>query len=163
MLRFAVYDLLAEGARVVLVARRPGLAGTQPGLLAVAADWTDPGGFATTVGSALGDVRPAEALLWVHSPYAARVHAALDPLLHPHAVVVQLYGSAASDLRSVPVPTEYGPPRCYRRVVLGYVDEPDAGTRWLTDREISDGAVAALRDPASRWIVGRVDPWDDHP
>lgn len=89
----------------------------------------------------LGSTRPAEAVLWVHSPYGEKVHAALDGLLDPHAVVVHLSGSSELDPRQAPWPPEYAKPRSYRQVVLGFADGPSGRTRWLTDREISDGAL----------------------
>lgn len=162
MLRHGVHDLLAEGATVVLVARRPERVGEHPRLVPVRADWNDPDDFATSLQGALGSVRPAEAVLWVHSQFGEKVHAALDPLLDPNAVVVHLWGSAVSDPRQVPVPPEYAPPRSYRQVVLGYTGAAGR-TRWLTNREISDGALRALRDPSSQQIVGRVEPWEHHP
>ncbi|MBE3001703.1 hypothetical protein IDM40_23835 [Nocardiopsis sp. HNM0947] len=167
MLRPAVHDLLDSGARVVLVARRPERAAAgapdRGRLVPVAADWKDPQRLGEAVREAVVGRPVTEALLWVHTPHDEGVHRTLDPLLSPDATVVQLWGSAGADPRnSRPLPDQYSPPRSYRSVVLGFADTA-RGTRWLTDREISDGALRALRDTAPEQIVGRVEPWSDHP
>ncbi|WP_017612769.1 Rossmann-fold NAD(P)-binding domain-containing protein [Nocardiopsis salina] len=167
MLRPAVHDLLGSGARVVLVSRRPERAAAgapdRGRLVPVAADWSAPERLGEAVREATGGRPMAEALLWVHTPYDEGVHASLDPLLSADATVVQLWGSAGADPRlSRPLPGQYAPPRAYRSVVLGFADTARA-TRWLTDREVSDGALRALSDAAPEQIVGRVEPWSDHP
>jgi len=167
MLRPAVGDLLAEGARVLVVARRPERAATGTALddqlTPVVADWTDPIRWREAVRDALDSQQLHEALLWVHTPHDREIHRSLDELLTPTATVVQLWGSASVDPRlSRAWPEEYQPPREYRSVVLGFADGP-AGTRWLTDREVSDGALKALADPTAEQVVGRVEPWTDRP
>ncbi len=167
MLRPAVHDLLAEGARVLVVARRPERAATGTSLddklRPIVADWTDPSLWQETVRTALGGRRLHEALLWAHTPYDQEIHRSLDGMITPTATVVQLWGSADANPRSSRAwPEEYQPPRDYRRVVLGFADSP-AGTRWLTDREISEGAINALREPTAEQVVGRVEPWTDRP
>jgi hypothetical protein len=96
MLLPAVQSLLTDGATVV-VARRPRRAGEHPQLIPVAADWAYPEDMADALHAVLGTVRPAEALLWVHSPYGKKVHEQLDRLLDRRAVVVHLWGSSGSD------------------------------------------------------------------
>lgn len=167
MLRPAVHDLLADGAHVVVVARRPERAATGTSaddrLTPVVADWTDPLGWRDAVRVALNGRVVYEALIWAHTPYDQAIHRNLAEVLAPTAVIVQLWGSANSDPRlSRPWPAECRPPRDYRRVVLGFADGP-AGTRWLTDREISNGAFNALREPTAEQVVGRVEPWTEHP
>lgn len=167
MMRPAVHDLINSGARVILVARRPDKAATATAargrLSPVAANWSEPDRLADAVKETMGGRAIAEALLWIHTPYDEGVHRALDPLLATDATVVQLWGSAGADpRRSRPLPDQYTPPRSYRSVVLGFADTAE-GTRWLTNREISDGALRGLHDPQPQQIVGRVEPWSDHP
>ncbi len=101
----------------------------------------------------------------MHSPYGEGVHAALGPLLTADAAVVHLWGSAGADpTLSRPQPPQYAPPRRYRSVVLGFADRPGGGgTRWLTDQEISEGALRAFGDPAPLQTVGRTHPWSHRP
>lgn len=167
MLRPAVHHLLGEGARVAVVARRPERAATGTDrdrrLVPVAADWAEPRQLVSRVVAARGDRLFAQAILWVHSPFGDALHPELASLLADDAVVVQLWGSARRDPpQDIDVPTAYAPPRRYRRVVLGFTDGP-AGTRWLTDEEVSRGAVRALTDQEPVQVVGRVEPWSDRP
>jgi hypothetical protein len=56
-----------------------------------------------------------------------------------------------------------GLPDCrLRQVVLGF--RADAGvSRWLTDAEISDGVLAAIRADRAYSVVGQVAPWSARP
>jgi hypothetical protein len=50
----------------------------------------------------------------------------------------------------------------YQRVILGFVR--DGGhSRWLTDREISEGVIEAVDDGDGERIVGVVEPWHQRP
>jgi nucleoside-diphosphate-sugar epimerase len=167
MLRPAVHRLLEERSRVVVVARRPERAASGTArderLIPVAADWAKPRQLVDRVVEARGHEPFGEAILWVHSPSGDALHPELHATLVDDAVVVHLWGSARRDpLRGPGVRDAYAPPRRYRRVVLGFADGP-GGTRWLTDEEISAGAVRALADPDPVQIVGRVEPWSDRP
>jgi NAD(P)-dependent dehydrogenase (short-subunit alcohol dehydrogenase family) len=172
MLRPAVHALADTGRRVVVVARRPdrALRGASSAsvsvdaVVPVVADWAEPYHLADQVAAAFDGEPIDAALLWIHSPHHRQVLAELDPLLAPSATVVQLWGSARRDpsAQATAPPPGYGPPRAYRRVVLGYVRD-GAGSRWLTDEEISQGALRALDDPAPVQIVGRTEPWSQRP
>lgn len=167
MLRPAVHDLLGGGARVFVVARRPQRAASgttlDDRLVPVAADWEAPERLAASVAAAMSGEPFDEAILWVHDPPGEDLHEALGSLLAADATVVHLWGSAARDPSGGPSrPEMYAPPRSYRAVVLGFADGP-SGTRWLTDREISDGALRGLEHPAELQVVGRTEPWTDRP
>ncbi|KAJ5191769.1 uncharacterized protein N7498_010754 [Penicillium cinerascens] len=163
MLLPAVRGLLECGHTVALVARRPQHAGVHPRLLPIHGDWIDANGLARGVRAALGTARPSKAILWVHSPYKAAVYAALDSLLSPDAVVVDLTGSAGTSPPIAQIPEPFCQPRQYRQVVLGFMGKHGRPTRWLTDQEISDGSLKALDTPGSPQVVGRLEPWDERP
>jgi hypothetical protein len=115
--------------------------------LPVDADW---GGarFSDDVGLALASLRPIRrALLWLHDPQADL--APLLPLLSEALVVLVL--------RSVD--GRPGVPGQASKLVTVQLGSKAAarGRRWLTDQEISDGAIAALSDGRSR-IVGDLTP-----
>lgn len=154
---------LAEAHRVLIVARRPERLGQVPGVVPVVGDWSDPAALAAGV-DAVANEPIRLAFVWVHSPYRAAMFTALSTVLSEDAVVVHLLGSAQQDpLRRRPSPPEgYGPPRRYRSVVLGFTGQPGR-TRWLTDEEISAGALAAAETDAPVQMVGRVSPWADRP
>lgn len=172
MLRPAVHRLVADGGHVVVVARRPQRAFTgEPApwqasggqLVPVTADWADPGHLADEVAVATEGVAARAVIAWIHGPYHEDVLAALDRTLARTAVVVQLWGSALGDPTEGPAPPAMAAsPRSYRRVVLGYVRE-GSRSRWLTDEEISAGALRALDDPSPVQVVGQVTPWSQRP
>ncbi|KXL49219.1 MAG: hypothetical protein FE78DRAFT_86396 [Acidomyces sp. 'richmondensis'] len=163
MLLPALRSLLDREYTVIAVARQPERAGQHPRLIKLQADWGDPKNLAAELMAALGDERPSRALLWIHSRYSAAVHTALDALLATDAIVVHLCGSSSHDPRNDPVPQPYLAPRQYCRVVLGFERSCSSVTRWLTDEEISDGALRAFDNPGSLHVVGQLDPWEDHP
>lgn len=154
---------IAADRQVFVVARRP-----SPGdaIVPVRGDWAEPEVLAANVRRARGDGPLfAAMILWTHTPYRAAVDAALSPQLRPDAVVVTLYGSASASPAAAPltVPPWHAPPRRFRRLILGFADEPGGRTRWLTDAEISGAALAALDDSAVEQVAGRIRPWSDRP
>ena len=50
----------------------------------------------------------------------------------------------------------------YFQVVLGFMHDAGA-TRWLTNDEISDGVLEAIRKRKTQHVVGTVEPWDQRP
>lgn len=50
----------------------------------------------------------------------------------------------------------------YKRIILGFVTEDDK-SRWLTDTEIGNGVIDALKKDEDTFIVGKVEPWEKHP
>ena len=50
----------------------------------------------------------------------------------------------------------------YQSITLGFVIEKE-GSRWLTDKEISDGVTNALKNNYRKHVVGVTEPWDEHP
>ena len=80
----------------------------------------------------------------------------------------QVLGSAAAD-PSHPWRLETarkvvdGLSRCaLRQVILGFEVEP-AGSRWLTNAEISNGVLEAVRTDAPLTIIGQTKPWSARP
>jgi len=49
-----------------------------------------------------------------------------------------------------------------RQVVLGFKLEA-GGSRWLTNAEISDGVLEAVRTDRAYTIVGQAEPWSARP
>ena len=50
----------------------------------------------------------------------------------------------------------------YRQVILGFQVEV-AGSRWLTDDEISQGTLQAIREEKAQYVIGTVEPWSARP
>lgn len=50
----------------------------------------------------------------------------------------------------------------YYRIILGFQMD-DYSTRWLTNKEIADGVIAALQSKQGSNIIGVVEPWGQRP
>lgn len=165
MLLPAVQMLLARGERVLTVARHPERAGSDPLLRSIQGNWAAAASMATAIRKEIPrETLIGKAIFWVHEPYATEVHRALSSLLAEDATVVHVVGSSRGNPTKDPVPDVYAQPRTYRRVILGFQGQKGQ-TRWLTDDEISTGTIGALdhKGEEKEFIVGRIEPWEDHP
>ncbi|KAK9482801.1 hypothetical protein V1527DRAFT_492420 [Lipomyces starkeyi] len=144
MLASATHWLAARSERTIVVAREASrFTCGDVRFVPVNADWTRPS-FAPLIAEAIAKVGPIrQVLLWLHDPEA------LIPLLLPllgTGRVVLVLGSRQSEPMT---PPDIAP---FTTVRLGSM-KTTSGRRWLTDNEISEGAIAALQDGHSR-IVG---------
>lgn len=166
MLHPAVHQLVDRGMTVLLVSRKPYRAAPSqdgPGqFIPVPAQWQQPAALADAVQAATGGC-VSHVLVWVHSPYRSAVLAALDQVIAPNAVVVNVWGSASQNPREVALAeADSLPGREIRDLLLGYVSE-DGRARWLTHTEVSDGVLQTLDGSESVHVVGQIDPWDQRP
>jgi hypothetical protein len=147
MLARATLWLADRSAKTIVVARHASrFAPQHQGLIRLDANWDASAfrGDITNVMNATGPV--GTALLWLHKPEP--VLAWLLPLL-PGARTVVVLGSM-SGLPAVPNGS-------FIPVRLGSKAIPGGGRRWLTNDEISDGAIAALTHGHPQ-IVGELQP-----
>ena len=150
MLAPAVDDLLAAGVRVVSASRHASssTAAQHRFLTAVDVDWADLD-FVTKALAAVDADSLRAAILWVHSPYrdpiSTGLHAALPRSVH----FVRLWGSGGGDPCAAADAATALPRRNISEVFLGSLPDGRGGRRWLSHREISDAALAALRSSAA--------------
>lgn len=101
------------------------------------------------------------AILWIHTTgrdFSDKVKEFLFSH-HPDTYVWQLWGSASinpKELSQKEWRKRY--PDRYREIFLGY-KQSDNSTRWLTDREISQGTVRGVEMNQPEFTVGRIEPW----
>jgi hypothetical protein len=147
MLAQATRWLADRSAAVLLAARHASrFAPADSRFVPLDTDWTGPA-FRDDLTGALSAAPPVDrALLWLHQPEP--ILAWLLPLL-PRARIVLVLGSldGRPQAPSVPLIT----------VRLGSQPTADGGRRWLTDPEISQGAIAAFTSGRSQ-IVGELRP-----
>lgn len=102
------------------------------------------------------------AVVWIHgsAPEAPLVVAASVQGDYFHVL-----GSAAAD------PSKPDPARrlrfeqlgvAYHEIILGF-QLPQAGSRWLTNAEISAGVWQAMQGHMLKTVVGQVEPWEARP
>ena len=104
------------------------------------------------------------ALVWLHSDALPSLPTIADACTHD-ARLILVRSSATADF-SRPTPPEAAIldklTICVQRVVLGFVIEP-SGSRWLTDEEISQGAIDAITSGKPHSMVGVTEPWESRP
>ncbi|RNL86050.1 hypothetical protein [Halostreptopolyspora alba] len=161
MLAGTVRGLAARGWELVVPSRRrPGFVEHSENVRWVRGEWADPAelaGAVTREGSASCELLVA----WVHTPHRESVLRAVEPLLTPHAPVVEVWASATRDPLATLPPAALDHPT--HRVVLGY-ERSENSVRWLTDTEISEGVLAATfaaltGAPPTVHEVGALRPW----
>lgn len=110
------------------------------------------------------------ALTWIR-PRAELLRAALDALIAPGGLLVEVMGSRSiltgnngepsiASLRADALALQ--PDIAYAQLVLGFMRENGA-SRWLTNEEISAAAIAQIEAPQARRIAGTLEPWDERP
>ena len=119
-------------------------------------DWTRAESVSTVLAVLREQDAPNLMVSWIHGP-GLWCLPEFEALLAPGARSIRVHGSAAGDPRNGVQTDPLAPAHIVRQdVVLGWVNEPP-GRRWLTNREISQGALDAFHDPAKRaWIVGEL-------
>jgi NAD(P)-dependent dehydrogenase (short-subunit alcohol dehydrogenase family) len=120
----------------------------------------------TTLTAAYG--RPVRSICWIHDEVAPG--APLQIAEFADGVYWHVLGSAAGDPAKPDIVAgwrhRFGhrhPDLDYRHIVLGFVTVPGGRSRWLTDREISDGVEAALTSGNAMTTVGTTAPWSFRP
>ena len=163
MLAEATRFVAAHSERVTLISRRAVAASMWLGIEAsdaCDADWTDESSFKSAVEQRLAETRPDLALLWIHASGHCILPWLLEKLARGPSLVVHVRGTASGDPRlgndEVDCIALRSPSLCLVTVVLGSVRLPQGGRRWLTDAEISAGAIEAICT-AVNVIVGEID------
>lgn len=152
MLRQASAFVAARARRVTLVARGAVRAAAELGLghdSALPLDWRHSDAFGSALRQRSAALGPIDlALLWLHDDGQHALEALLRDLSRAPVLVVHVLGSADADpgagnaaIRSLAI--RHGP-ISYVTVVLGSKPGVGGGRRWLTDAEISAGAIAAI-------------------
>ena len=148
MLASATRSLAALSDRVLLVARHAGTFAHQEGsrYVPLEFDWDD-AGFRQKLEDALARDAPIDrALLWLHQP--VDILPWLLPLM-ANAAIVLVLGSMHGEVNSDALPRNVVP------VWLGSKRTAE-GRRWLTNEEISQGAIDALRSGRPT-VVGEIE------
>ncbi|HDR7795405.1 TPA: short-chain dehydrogenase [Bacillus luti] len=98
---------------------------------------------------------------WIHSSAKhalSIVCKEIEMSFEPYSLF-HILGSKASRM----VLPKIGGTRCsYYRIILGFIVDDTYG-RWLTHKEISDGAIKGIESKYDKWIVGQIEPWELRP
>ncbi|GGH78078.1 hypothetical protein JOD43_000885 [Pullulanibacillus pueri] len=103
-------------------------------------------------------------VLWMHREVAETIPKILchiDQLNQENWALYHVKGSRAS--RPGQNWTPLLPKGCrYHDIILGFKQE-NGISRWLSNREISEGVIQAIQCGHERTIVGQVEPWNQRP
>ncbi|MDP3870824.1 hypothetical protein [Phenylobacterium sp.] len=163
MLSELVKALAGDGGRLSLLSRR---ASRMAGADGFDCDYYDDATFAGALEAAVVRSGPVDlAVAWFHTlktPAARRLAEQVQGRLF------QVLGSAAADPAhpdrlGAAERTADGLSQCaVRQVVLGFKVETGR-SRWLTNSEISQGVLEAVRADRALTIIGQTEPWSARP
>jgi hypothetical protein len=143
-------DFVAEQSEhTVVVARHASRAlanRPRPRASALDVDWRQTQACLTAIDHARGAAAIDLALLWIHETGAELLQALLDRVRTTDCLVIHVLSSAAPDPTAFRDALDRTSARCrYRAVRLGAMRTLTGGSRWLTNDEISDGVIEAIR------------------
>ena len=109
---------------------------------------------------------PDLSVIWLHKDKIGPKIANLIAAGCESAAFFQVRGSAAAKPDAKPLIkaedfTAEARPH-YHQIILGFVVEGESA-RWLTNKEISDGVIAAIESQAQKSVIGVVEPWSMRP
>lgn len=130
-------------------------------------DWDDQDNFLAALSRHVSQHGPPSLVVaWLHNPSLGPRIANALPELDSGCEFFQVLGSAgrgpASEAAALQSRIERRPGLAYRQVVLGFVREGSA-SRWLTNDEISGGALDAISAKLPSYVIGTVTPWNERP
>jgi NAD(P)-dependent dehydrogenase (short-subunit alcohol dehydrogenase family) len=174
MLREVALQLARGGSRISVIGRdRSKLAtleGQSSGLVrGISLDYRDSKPLLGELEAAMQRDGPIDlAVCWIHSDALDApiiVAQAIASTTHPPRYL-HVLGSASADPsradeRHKQLETLPGIVR--RTVILGFVIDAEAGSRWLTNEEISRGVIDAIESDRPETVVGVVRPWSRRP
>ena len=174
MLRRASLELASRSVALTSVARTTRSLAAVDKLLSasgathymLALDWTQPGEFLRLIHQHLSQTRkPDLVVAWLHDEELAIRFAVDLDASEPLCRFFHVVGSATADPYLLAAKSRDRLSRskvAYHQVILGYVAE--GGTaRWLTNDEISAGAIDAIARSEPEHVVGTVRPWSIRP
>lgn len=163
MLSELVEALAGDGGRLSLLSRR---ASSAAGANGFDCDYHDEVGFQRALDQAVARWGPVDlAVAWFHTLKIPAPRRVAEQVV---GRMIQVLGSGTAD-PAYPERLDMarqvagGLPNCdLRQVVLGFKVE-DGCSRWLTNREIAQGVLEAIRADRAYTVVGQVEPWRARP
>jgi hypothetical protein len=152
MLSDATHFLCQRSKQMTLLARNAKAAAPALGVLpedACPADWRDEAAFSSALRPRIAAVPPDLALLWVHESGRSSLLWLLQQLAMRAILVVHVLGNSSGDPRGgdeeINAIVDKTGSIHYVTVVLGSKAVYNHRRRWLTNEEISDGAIEAIQ------------------
>ncbi len=172
MLMPVVEQLIDDGYRVSVIASRPSslqalgtyLQSKASELNALAVDYHDDEKLQEVLLEAIRRHGPITlTVAWIHSS-AADAPLAIAELVTGDFFHVRSAGASQLDFQdpfdviSIKALADID----YHQITLGFVLENTAA-RWLTNQEIAQGVIAAIKEAKAYWTIGTTKPWQSRP
>lgn len=132
-------------------------------------DYTDYGQLKQKLQNAINIYGPIEtAVCWIHSSAPEALYIIAETLneTNTHVKYFHILGSSYADPSIVNEDFEQMLHRLknilYKKIILGFIIEDDH-SRWLTDTEIGNGVIDALKKDEKSFTVGKLEPWEKRP
>lgn len=135
----------------------------------VRVDYTDYEQLKRKLTNAVNIYGPIEtAVCWIHSTVPDAIYIIAE-LLNETNIPVKFYHILGSESAKPAIVKEdfsltlhRFKNLSYKKIILGFVTE-DENSRWLTNTEIGNGVIDALKMDKEEFVVGKVEPWENHP
>jgi hypothetical protein len=174
MLRRATVEIAERSRRLTAVARTAASLAILSSLLSArqgdryeTSDWNQPNQFVRDLQRLVNEVGPPTLVLaWLHDMNLGPRVAAAVSTPKTRCDFFQVIGSSGASpyggAMAVRNQMETESHVKYFQVVLGFMQE-SGSSRWLTNDEISDGVLEAVRKRKAQHIIGTLDRWDQRP
>lgn len=176
MLKDVSLYFASHGMNVSVIARNPGKfeqlvlsKGIHGFINPLCADYTDYELLKRKIVNSVNIYGPVETVVaWIHSvgPEAPLIIAEIVNSFNIPVKYFHILGSVHSDPSAVNEDYKEIFYRLknvtYRKIILGFVTD-EGKSRWLTDTEISNGVIDALKIDNDVFTVGRTEPWEMKP
>lgn len=126
-------------------------------------DYHDEGNFVDIIKRAIDENGPVNLVVaWIHSSAPCAFQELVQTIDKKQDNQWELYCVKGST-KKIPSDLPELPERChYHQIFLGFVIENN-WSRWLTNHEISNGAIQAIKENQAIHIVGTLEPWGMRP
>lgn len=103
-------------------------------------------------------------IAWIHSYAKSALDIILREISNCNKVEWRLFHVLGSRMNLSDIKGELNiPPLCrYCQVQLGFIIEGE-NSRWLTNKEISQGVIESIKNDTLINIVGNIEPWEKRP
>jgi len=135
----------------------------------IALDYTDSDQLISQLECSIDQHGPVElAVLWIHStaPDAPSAIGSLVNKTSKHAKIYHVRGSSVANPNKLDYDNHQSLRElknvAFHEIILGFVVE-ESRSRWLTNKEISQGVIEAIENEAEKFVVGAVEPWGARP
>ena len=113
----------------------------------------------------LNEYKPFDkVILWIHDSGEQFRQSLISFLLKQHNENVLIFSvMGSSSCSPIAEKDPFLENKQYKAIYLGWKKKNANNSRWLTNKEISDGVLQAIQEQNKTFIVGQIEPWCEKP